>query len=92
MVEFAVLLLQNPAGAQRPDAFLCDGINKQAGKVTPTQTTVSQSVNFSYLTSNIPSSETPFPASLTCKVRTRPFGRSYYNVHSYTVHGFVGGF
>jgi hypothetical protein len=35
MVEFAVLGLQNPAGAQRPDAFLCDGIHIQTDTVNP---------------------------------------------------------
>jgi hypothetical protein len=63
MVEFAVLGLQNPAGAQRPDAFLCDGIHIQTNTVNPILITH-------------PQPRQPYLQG------TRPFGRSYYNVHS----------
>jgi hypothetical protein len=72
MVEFAVLWLQNPAGAQRPDAFLCDGIHIQLDTVNSIQVKPPPSPLF-------PPLRQPYLQG------TRPFGRSYYNVHSYHV-------
>jgi hypothetical protein len=67
MVEFAVLGLQSPAGANRPDTFSCNGMHIQVGTV------IALHINPPHLI---------LPAKPYLQ-GTRPFGRSYYNVHSY---------
>jgi hypothetical protein len=71
MVELAVLGLQNPAGAQSPDAFLRSGLSVTLIHIQHTTVTPIQLLP-------------PLPRQPYLQ-GTRPFGRSYYNVHSYSV-------
>jgi hypothetical protein len=83
MVEFAVLGLQNPAGAKRPVTFSLFGRvrNLHANFSTGNSTKSFQRHESSEVIHPPPSPLIPLPTKPYLQ-GTRPFGRSYYNVHS----------